>query len=113
MNLYTISDEYISYAHKIEPKVALQENYLGDRDYCGIVIKQGKFNYYAPLSSYSAKKELKMKKRNRIIIRIFEKENLNNRLGYVLLNNMLPVPLSELSRVQITMSKGTPKEYYC
>lgn len=110
LQLYTISDQYVTYAHSMEPKVSLQDTYEGERDYCGIILQQGQYSYFAPLSSYNPDKETKMKKRTRIIIRLFEKNNPKNRLGYILLNNMLPVPTSEVQQVHINLGNGIPKE---
>lgn len=101
ISFYTVSKEYLDYLRQFENKISNHNNVDGGT-YVGIVLKQGEYNYFVPLTSYNPTKENKMKKRSRIIIRLFEKDNQSNKLGYMLFNNMIPVPLSELVRIDLS-----------
>ncbi|TDL33487.1 type III toxin-antitoxin system ToxN/AbiQ family toxin [Macrococcoides bohemicum] len=102
ISFYTVSDKYISYLRSFDNKVHHQYP-NGESIYVGIVLKTNGINYFVPLSSYSENKDKKMKKRNRLIIRLFEHNNLDNPLGYLLFNNMIPVPESELFSINLDL----------
>ncbi|EGO8836040.1 TPA: type III toxin-antitoxin system ToxN/AbiQ family toxin [Enterococcus faecalis] len=108
-SFYTVTDEYINYLREFESKVHYQYEHEAST-YVGIVLKKNDFNYFVPLSSYSKdkpQKDINMRKRSRIVTRLFELGNLENPLGYLLHNNMIPVPDSELKRIDLDLS--TPK----
>ncbi|HCS93141.1 MAG TPA: type III toxin-antitoxin system ToxN/AbiQ family toxin [Bavariicoccus seileri] len=105
-HFYTIKDEYVQYLRKFDSKVHYQYKDNAST-YVGIVLVKNNFNYFVPLSSYSKKnptKDKRMKERDRIVIRLFELGNLNNPLGYLLFNNMIPVPNSELLPIVLDLS---------
>ncbi|EIL7880425.1 type III toxin-antitoxin system ToxN/AbiQ family toxin [Listeria monocytogenes] len=102
-SFYTITDEYIGHLREFDKKVHHQYEDNAST-YVGIVLRKNGFNYFVPLSSFSVNKDEKMKKRSQIVIRLFEVNNEENPLGYMLFNNMIPVPDSELINIQLDMS---------
>ena len=110
-SFYTVTDEYINYLREFESKVHYQyENNAST--YVGVVLKKNDFNYFIPLSSYkkgNPEKDKAMKKRSRIVTRLFEIGNINNPLGYLLHHNMIPVPDSELIPLPLDLKKPKHK----
>ena len=52
MKLYEVTEEYVSYLRKFEPKKILtNKDDKSRRKFIGIIIKKGKYNYVVPLSS--------------------------------------------------------------
>lgn len=112
LRFYSVTDKYIDFLFEYDKKVARQKGYKGERNYCGTVLKIGFLNYFVPFTSYKADKEEQMNRRNRIVLKIHELDNLDNQLGYLLFNNMIPVPESELIPIIIDLNSEltTPKD---
>ena len=96
MRFYTIDGNFLKYLKSLEPKI--HENYGNPRPYIGILLSINGFDYYAPLSSYKAKQD---SIKNITVFKLHEKGNLENKLGVIHLNNMCPVPISQLTEVVI------------
>ncbi len=109
ISLYTISNKYLSYLKQFDSRISSHDSKSGSI-YVGAVLERADSGaaYFVPLTSYSSKKEGKMRNRQQIIVSILEKGNMNNKLGYMLFNNMIPVPRSELIKVDLT-DQSIPK----
>lgn len=104
IHFYSISDTYIS-------KVSLEDarvlsNHEKDRKhmrpYLGFIIQLDNYNYFLPLSSSDPKdfdKNDKLRPSTQTILRMVNKKG--DFLGKILLNNMLPVPESEIAKISL------------
>ena len=102
MQLYSISDEYISYLRERFPRVySNKENErVHTRKYLGAVIEIGSHKYYIPLSSPKEKQDYvmvngkkKIRKDSLIVMRIVSGEGENAELKATLqIGTMIPVP---------------------
>jgi protein AbiQ len=97
MKIYTISDNYVDYLKGFDFKAPDNKN--SKRPYVGVVFSVNGSNFFAPLSSPKLK-HLTMKEGLDLI------KIENGEYGVVNLNNMIPVPLCELS--PIDFSKQSP-----
>lgn len=91
IKFYTINDEYISYLRQFDNKVFDNKNPKDrnfDRKYIGIVFEINNHKYFVPLSSFKEKHD-KMKETIDFI-------KIGN-MAVINLNNMIPVPNSEVS----------------
>lgn len=104
MKFYTVNDKYIQCLKGIDNKVV--NNYDGDRNYVGVVFSINEVSYYAPLTSYKIKQD-SLSDDLITLFKIHERGNPNNKLGMIMLNNMIPVPDTEITEVQFDLS--TPK----
>ena len=78
-------------------KVLLNHDASHDRKYVGLEIKLNEYFYFIPLSSPDPSDYDKSKKVKKSIIPIFRLKNTKGEfLSKLLLNNMIPVPTSEL-----------------
>ena len=107
MKLYFVTDSYIEYLSKYDSRVS--SNKIGTRThgrkYLGLVLEINSVKYFAPLASPKKSDYTKDAKGNQIIrksivpiIRMLHKgknENISL-LGTIKLNNVIPVPDSEL-----------------
>jgi len=95
LNFYEVSDKYIDYIVEFDNKVAFNKvlERRFKRKYIGILIKIEDKNYIAPLSSF--KEKHKNMDDNIDFIKVGTYSVIN-------LNNMFPVPVSELSIVDIS-----------
>lgn len=111
LKLYEISEEYISYISTIEKNVfsSKENNRNHTRKYLGVVYSINGYNYYIPLSSpkntdYKIENGMRKIRKSIIpIIRITSK-SASGELelkGTLKLNNMIPVPESELTLYNI------------
>lgn len=73
----------------------------------GIVLTINDINF-VPLSS--AKDEKKVN--SQLSIKLFEINNTDNKLGYLLFLNMIPVPNQYLSKIDIEQIKKNDYKYY-
>lgn len=106
--LYTISNSYINYLQQFDKKVSLHNSAQGGV-YVGAVLEISKdVSYFVPLTSYSKEKEVKMKHRKQLILSLHELGNSDNKLGYMLFNNMIPVPKTELQLIDLS-DQSIPK----
>lgn len=97
-----IDGEYTKYLKEFDPHV--QHNYDNNRNkkpYVGIVLNINGKNYFAPLTS-PKEKHLKLRDSDPTTFKI--KHN-NEFIGSVLLNNMIPVKLEHVSRIEISQVK--------
>ena len=97
----SITSEYIDYLRKFDSRV--RENNEGKRKYIGVLFNIGDKKYYAPLSSPKPK-HLKIKDKAPDIVKID-----GGKLGVINLNNMIPVPDSEVNIIDI---ERIPDEKY-
>jgi protein AbiQ len=116
LKLYTISDAYISYLREFSPKTILRsegEGYVTSRKYLGVVYEINCYQYFAPFSSpkdsdYFLGKNGKKEIRRSIIPIIRMTETFSNGekglLATIKLNNMIPVPVSELEEYDIVLT---------
>ena len=109
LKFYHINEEYIKYLRTYDQKVTLVKNAGKERPYIGIVFKINEYSYFAPLSSpkknehgeLTEKYKRKFKKSGSPL---FEKiEDL--KYGTIQINNMIPVPQSELVTFDIEDEK--------
>jgi len=100
LKFYHINEEYIKYLRTFDSKVTLVKDKGKERPYVGIVFTIGDYQYFAPLSSpkkdgngnLTEKYKNKFRKNSSPL---FEKiEDL--KYGTLQINNMIPVPKSEL-----------------
>lgn len=108
MKIVEVSDRYINYLKEYFPKTLL-DNKQGcrkhTRKYLGVIFKINEFNYFAPLSSPKKSDYLEngeIRKSSVSIIRMtISKKDKKLLLGTIKLNNMIPVPLSEVLEYDI------------
>ncbi len=93
MKLYTINEEYINYLRKFSENVKYNKN--ESRPYVGVVLKINEHDYFAPLGSPKPK-HIKMKETLDFI-----KIN-NGTLGVINLNNMIPVFLEKVEKIDFS-----------
>ena len=106
--LYTISNSYINYLQQFDTKISLHNSTQGSV-YVGAVLEiSNDVSYFVPLTSYSKNKEVKMKQRKQLILSLHELGNRDNKLGYILFNNMIPVPKTELQLIDLS-DQNIPK----
>jgi len=102
MKLYEISDDYTNYMQQYFRSTMLEnkeEIRTYTRKYVGVVIEINNFKYFAPLSSPKDSDYVDGKIRNSssIIFRMIKNYSTNPiLLGTIKLNNMIPVPESEI-----------------
>ena len=96
-SFYTVNSRYCDYLRKTDPCVPYTMDRKSVRPFVGIVVEIHDFCYYAPLTSPKPK-HLHMK--NQID---FLKLN-GGRWGAVNFNNMIPVPLDSLKKVELRIT---------
>lgn len=108
IHLFSVSDEYISRLSAIDHRVL--SNHENDRKhnrpYVGFLVFIEPFHYFLPLSSKDPRdygEDGKLKPSTQTILRMVLQNGTF--LGKVLLNNMIPVPLSQIQ--EISLSKYT------
>lgn len=88
LDFYNVNSDYVEYLFKFDNHVCLHKN---ERPYLGIVFNFNDYNYFAPLTSDNSKEYLRKNvDYRRIIIDIGK--NDNQKIGFVRINNMIPVP---------------------
>lgn len=92
MQLYTITDKYINILRAYDNRVMFNKN--SKRPYVGIVLSINNYDYFAPLSS-PKRKHLEMKNK------IDFMKIANGQYGVINFNNMIPVPMGELTEIDI------------
>ncbi len=109
MKLYNISDNYIKYISEFDTNVlsSHEEDRIYGRPYIGIVIQYSELNYFIPLSSpantdYTASGNIKPS--TTTIKRIISNQQL---LGKLRINNMIPVPDSEIIPIDFSHQNKT------
>lgn len=103
MDLYEITDDYIKYLQQFDKRVLSNHFVKHNRKYLGLGIELSGHMYYIPLSSPDSMDFDSNGNPRRTIIPIYRIYGNNGRLlGKLLLNNMIPVPMSELTKYDIT-----------
>ena len=92
--LYTVKAKYTDYLRQKDPKIPYTGGNKSTRPFVGIVFQQRGFNYFVPFTSPKPK-HLHMK--NQIDFLKIE----NGALGAINFNNMIPVSLSALSKIDL------------
>lgn len=105
MKLYYVDEDYINELRNIDNKVLLNKS---TRPYLGVVLSINNLNYFVPLSSPKENKKVN----NQLSIKLFEVNNSENRLGYLLFLNMIPVPDKHLAKIDMKHIKKHDLEYY-
>ncbi len=127
MELYEVTEAYVSYLRKFEPKKILSNaEQKSTRKFIGIIIKKGKYKYVVPLSSPKFGKDFEIKgytgkklpadysskkyKKDIILLRnttepvVFMYSYDSDGIDFyskIQCNNMIPVPDSELVKVDV------------
>ena len=102
-SFYTVDPAYCDYLRKTDPRVPYTMDQKSIRPFVGIVLTVNAFHYYAPLTSPKPK-HLHMK--NQVD---FLKIN-KGKWGAINFNNMIPVPYTELSKVEMRILDTDTKE---
>ena len=102
LRIYEIKNEYIKYLSNYQEHLFLHTNEKGKRKYIGIVFQINGINFFAPLSSYKTK-HVKMKE-SVDFIKIKDYAVIN-------LNNMIPVPNSQIVEIDINKEKDLSYRY--
>lgn len=104
IHLFSVSDEYISRLSTIDHRVL--SNHENDRKhnrpYVGFLVFIEPFHYFLPLSSKDPRdygEDGKLKPSTQTILRMVLQNGTF--LGKVLLNNMIPVPLSQIQEISL------------
>lgn len=101
-SFYTVTTAYCDFLRKADPRVPYTMDKKSIRPFVGIVFSVNGFHYYAPLTSPKPK-HLHMK--NQIdFLKIKDGE-----WGAINFNNMIPVPLQCLKKVEIRISETDTK----
>lgn len=99
LKFYNIDDEYIKYLYQFDKKVPYNKN--NKRPYIGIVLEIKGTKYFAPM--FSPKQQHSKYKANVTHI------NIDNNLGMIKLNNMIPVNEKDLRLIEF--NKIQDKKY--
>ena len=102
LRIYEIKNEYIKYLSNYQEHLFLHTNEKGKRKYIGIVFQINGINFFAPLSSYKTK-HVKIKE-SVDFIKIKDYAVIN-------LNNMIPVPNSQIVEIDINKEKDLSYRY--
>ena len=102
LRIYEIKNEYIKYLSNYQEHLFLHTNEKGKRKYIGIVFQINGINFFAPLSSYKTK-HVKMRE-SVDFIKIKDYAVIN-------LNNMIPIPQSQIVEIDINKEKYDIFEY--
>ena len=127
MDLYEVTEAYVSYLRRFEPKKILSNaDQKNTRKFIGIIIKKGKYNYVVPLSSPKFGKDFELKgytgtelptdytskkyKKDVVLLKdttepvVFMYSVDPDGIDFyskIQCNNMIPVPDSELIKVDV------------
>ncbi|MEO3479893.1 type III toxin-antitoxin system ToxN/AbiQ family toxin [Phaeobacter sp. CAU 1743] len=98
LKFYTVSTAYLDHLHAVEPRVYYAQGtaYINAKPYVGIVLDVSGHKFLAPLTSYKPKHD-RIKSSNVTVFKLHERGNPNNKLGMISLNNMIPVPDTEIT----------------
>lgn len=102
LKIFEVKSEYIQYLSNYQKHLFLHTNEKGKRKYIGIVFQINGINFFAPLSSYKTK-HIKMKE-SVDFIKIKDYAVIN-------LNNMIPVPNSQIVEIDINKEKDLSYRY--
>ncbi len=100
LKIYEVNPNYIKYLSNYQDHLFYSDGKKAGRKYIGIVLEMNGFKYFAPLSSYKAKHKKMDEGVDFIKIKDYAVININN---------MVPVPDSEYSLVDVN---GTKDQHY-
>ena len=104
----TISEEYVSLLQKRDPEVKDTVKDKKTRPYVGVLFTIDKRNYFAPLTTRKPKHETMKDNRDITILR----NRQNECLGAIDFAKMIPVPDSQLEKINFAKRKEThPKSF--
>ena len=96
IRIYKVKSEYINYLSNYQKHIFVQTEGKDKRKYIGVVLEIGRIKYFAPLSSYKNKHKKMRECADFIKIKDYAVINLNN---------MIPVPDSQILDVDIDKEK--------
>ena len=102
IRIYKVKSEYIKYLSMYQKHIFTQDAEKDNRKYIGVVFEIKGMKYFAPLSSYKDKHK-KMKESVDII-------NIKD-YAVINLNNMIPVPASQVMDIDINKEKDSSYRY--
>ena len=102
IRIYKVKSEYIKYLSMYQKHIFTQDAEKDNRKYIGVVFEIKGMKYFAPLSSY--KEKHKKMKESEDIIKIKDYAVIN-------LNNMIPVPDSQIVDIDINKEKEPSYRY--
>ncbi|MBQ7359758.1 MAG: type III toxin-antitoxin system ToxN/AbiQ family toxin [Lachnospiraceae bacterium] len=102
IRIYEIKSEYIKYVGNYQKHIFVPTESKKKRKYIGVVLEINNMKYFAPLSSYKDKH--KMMKESVDFIKIKDYAVIN-------LNNMIPVPDSQIVVIDINKEKDMNYRY--
>ena len=134
MEFYEVKVDYVDYLRKFQAHVLSNADNKNKRKFIGIVIKKGKYNYVVPLSSPKYLKDYEidgytgtslpydfsfktykdrinlLKDTTEPVVLMYDKDPDGiDFYGKIMCNNMIPVPNSEL--IKIDINSETNKDY--
>lgn len=102
IRIYRVKSKYIKYLSMYQKHIFTQDAEKDNRKYIGVVFEIKGMKYFAPLSSYKDKH--KKMKESVDIIKIKDYAVIN-------LNNMIPVPASQVMDIDINKEKDSSYRY--
>ena len=102
LKIYEVKAEYVAYLSNFQEHVFSSQGEKSTRKYIGIILIVNNFKYFAPLSSFKPKH--KKMKEGVDFIKIKDYAVIN-------INNMIPVPDSEVSLADINGTKDKSYKY--
>ena len=102
LRIYRVKSEYIKYLSMYQKHIFAQDAEKDNRKYIGVVFEIKGMKYFTPLSSYKDKH--KKMKEGVDIIKIKDYAVIN-------LNNMIPVPASQVMDIDINKEKDPSYRY--
>ena len=101
-SFFTVDTKYCDFLRKTDPCVPYTMDKKSIRPFVGIVFSVNGFHYYAPLTSPKPK-HLHMKSQIDFL------KIKNGEWGAVNFNNMIPVPIASLTKVELKLSPSDTK----
>lgn len=99
LKFYTVDEDYIQHLKKIDSNVP--NNYLSSKPFIGILFNINDLAYIAPLTS-AKPKHAKIKNSNPASFKIFDGNHGQKLLAVIQLNNMIPVKLSCIKKLDMS-----------
>lgn len=102
LKIYEVKSEYIRYLNSYQKHIFAQTDGKDRRKYIGIVLEISGIKYFAPLSSYKDKHKQMGERVD--FIKLKDSAVIN-------LNNMIPIPDSQLINIDINKEPNTSYRY--
>lgn len=103
LSFYTLSQEYAEYLREFDSRIPFIHEDKKRRPFVGVLLKVNNHNFYAPLSSPKPKHLLMKDSID------FQKIN-KGEYGVINLNNMIPVSLKSLAKINLSIYSSSSKE---